>query len=157
MNKELIYVIGQMATEKGIDKEILFEALESALLSASKRTMGVGENVRLTVDRRTGAIRVFAEKQVVESVTDPKLEISLAEGQPVQAVHEGTVVYAEQFTGYGDLVIVDHGEGIFSLMAHLDQLERAVDAALSTAPTRDVGGTATTTQFTDTVLNVGFR
>jgi len=36
-----------------------------------------------------------------------------------------------------------------------DQLERAVDAALSAAPTRDVGGTATTTEFTDTVLSVG--
>jgi isocitrate/isopropylmalate dehydrogenase len=38
-----------------------------------------------------------------------------------------------------------------------DQLERAVDTALSTAPTRDVGGTATTVEFTDTVLSVGFR
>ena len=36
-----------------------------------------------------------------------------------------------------------------------DQLERAVDAALGTAPTRDVGGTATTAEFTDTVLSVG--
>jgi 3-isopropylmalate dehydrogenase len=38
-----------------------------------------------------------------------------------------------------------------------DQLERAVDTALSTAPTPDVGGTATTAEFTDTVLGVGFR
>jgi len=38
-----------------------------------------------------------------------------------------------------------------------DQLERAVDTALGTAPTRDVGGTATTVEFTDAVLRVGFR
>ncbi|MGZ4355447.1 MAG: isocitrate/isopropylmalate family dehydrogenase, partial [Gaiellaceae bacterium] len=38
-----------------------------------------------------------------------------------------------------------------------DQFERAVDTALSTTPTRDVGGTATTAEFTDAVLNVGFR
>jgi 3-isopropylmalate dehydrogenase len=38
-----------------------------------------------------------------------------------------------------------------------DQLERAIDAALSTAPTRDVGGTATTEEFTDAVLSVGLR
>ncbi|MBI4012804.1 MAG: transcription termination/antitermination protein NusA, partial [Candidatus Rokubacteria bacterium] len=81
MNRELLYVIEQIGREKGIGTEVLFEALESALLSASKRTMGVGENVRLTVDRRTGAIRVFAEKQVVESVTDPKTEATLAEAQ----------------------------------------------------------------------------
>ena len=54
MNRELLYVIEQIGREKGIGTEVLFEALESALLSASKRTMGVGENVRLTVDRLAG-------------------------------------------------------------------------------------------------------
>ena len=81
MNRELLHVIEQIGREKGIGTEVLFEALESALLSASKRTMGVGENVRLTVDRKTGAIRVFAEKNVVEAVTDPKLEASVAEAR----------------------------------------------------------------------------
>ena len=42
MNKDLIYVIEQIGREKGIGKEVLFEALESALLSASKKTMGAG-------------------------------------------------------------------------------------------------------------------
>src|SRR5438093_5853055 len=77
MNRELLYVIEQVGREKGIGSEVLFEALESALLSASKRTLGTGDNVRLTLDRKTGAIRVFAEKKVVETVSDPKLEIGL--------------------------------------------------------------------------------
>jgi N utilization substance protein A len=81
MNKELLLVIEQIGREKGITTEVLFEALESALLSASKRTMGVGENVRLTMDRRTGATRVFAQKKVVATVTDPKLEITLEEAR----------------------------------------------------------------------------
>src|SRR5213593_3708333 len=81
MNKELLYVIEQVGREKGIGTEVLFEALESALLSASRRTMGVGENVRLTLDRRTGAIRVFAEKKIVETVTDPNLDITLEEAR----------------------------------------------------------------------------
>src|SRR6266446_9253504 len=85
MNKELIYVIGQMATEKGIDKEILFEALESALLSASKKTMGVADNARMELDRHTGALRVFARKKVVESVGDAKLEIALSEARKLNA------------------------------------------------------------------------
>lgn len=51
------------------------------------------------------------------------VEISLAEGRPVHAVHEGTVAYADQFTGYGSLVIVDHGEGAYSLYGHLESLE----------------------------------
>ena len=84
MNRELLYVIEQIGREKGIGTEVLFEALESALLSASKRTMGVGENVRLTVDRKTGAIRVFAEKTVTEAVADPKLEATLAEARRVK-------------------------------------------------------------------------
>jgi septal ring factor EnvC (AmiA/AmiB activator) len=57
------------------------------------------------------------------SVARSGIEISLAEGQPVHAVHEGTVVYAEQFTGYGDLVIVDHGEGAYSLYGYLSTIE----------------------------------
>jgi len=81
MNKDLIYVIEQIGREKGIGKEVLFEAVESALLSASKRTMGLADNVRMELDRRTGTLRVFARKKVVEAVTDSKLEIGLGEAR----------------------------------------------------------------------------
>jgi septal ring factor EnvC (AmiA/AmiB activator) len=50
------------------------------------------------------------------------VEISLAEGRPVHAVHEGAVAYADPFTGYGSLVIVDHGDGAYSLYGHLESL-----------------------------------
>ena len=81
INKDLIYVIEQIGREKGIDKEVLFEALESALLSASKKTMGAADNVRMHLDRHTGALRVFARKKVVDEVTDPKLELSVDEAR----------------------------------------------------------------------------
>jgi len=81
INKELIYVIQQIGNEKGIGVEVLFEALESALLSASKKTMGVADNVRMHLDRHTGSLQVFARKKVVEMVSDPKLEIRLAEAR----------------------------------------------------------------------------
>jgi len=81
MNKDLIYVIEQIGREKGIGKEVLFEALESALLSASKKTMGAADNVRMQIDRQNGSLRVFARKKVVTAVTDPKLEITLAEAR----------------------------------------------------------------------------
>ena len=51
------------------------------------------------------------------------IEISLAEGLPVQAIHEGTVAYADQFTGYGDLVIVEHGDGAYSLYGYLSGID----------------------------------
>jgi N utilization substance protein A len=81
MNKDLIHVIEQIGREKGIDKEVLFEAVESALLSASKKTMGLADNVRMELDRRTGALRVYARKKVVEAVSDRKLEIGLDEAR----------------------------------------------------------------------------
>jgi N utilization substance protein A len=81
MNRELIVVIEQIGREKGIDKETLFEALESALLSASRKTLGAADNMRMHLDRTTGALRVYVRKTVVDEVADAKLEISLAEAK----------------------------------------------------------------------------
>ena len=85
MNKDLIFVIEQIGREKGIGKEVLFEALESALLSASKKTMGAADNVRMQIDRQTGTLRVFARKKVVAAVTDPKLELTLDQARRLNA------------------------------------------------------------------------
>src|SRR5437899_1200048 len=81
MNRELLIVIEQIGREKGIDKETLFEALESALLSASRKTLFAADNVRMEIDSHTGALNVFGRKKVVEEVTDNKLEISLADAK----------------------------------------------------------------------------
>ncbi len=81
MNRELITVIEQIGREKGIDKEILFEALESALLSASKKTHGTADNVRMHIDRSTGTLRAYCRKRVVEQVTDDGLEIALEDAK----------------------------------------------------------------------------
>src|SRR5262245_18307810 len=85
INKDLIYVIEQIGREKGISKEVLFEAVESALLSASKKTMGLADNVRMGLDRHTGAVQVFARKKVVEEVSDRKLELSLEEARTLNS------------------------------------------------------------------------
>jgi septal ring factor EnvC (AmiA/AmiB activator) len=50
------------------------------------------------------------------------IELSLAENRPVHAVHEGTVAFADQFSGYANLVIVDHGDRNYSLYGHLNSL-----------------------------------
>jgi murein hydrolase activator len=57
------------------------------------------------------------------SIVRNGIEISLPEGHPVHPVHEGTVAYADQFSGYGNLVIVDHGDRTYSLYGHLSSLE----------------------------------
>lgn len=54
------------------------------------------------------------------------IDVRAKAGAPVHAVWPGKVVHSGWFKGYGNLLIVDHGHGMFSLMAHLDTLERAV-------------------------------
>ncbi len=54
------------------------------------------------------------------------IDVRAPDGAPVRAVHGGTVVHAGWFRGYGNLMIIDHGGGMFSLMAHLATLDRAV-------------------------------
>jgi N utilization substance protein A len=88
MNRELIMVIEQLGREKGIDKEILFEALESALLSASRKSLGPADNVRIHIDRKTGEMRAYARRKVVAEVVDPKLEIGLDEAKALNPAAE---------------------------------------------------------------------
>jgi len=59
------------------------------------------------------------------SIARSGIEISLAEGEPVRVVHEGTIANADQFTGYGTLVIVDHGDSNYSLYGHLSSIDVA--------------------------------
>ena len=81
MNRELIIVVEQLAREKGIDPEILFEAVESALLSGSKKTHVSADNSRIEIDRKTGELRAYTRKKVVAEVMDAAVEISLDEAQ----------------------------------------------------------------------------
>src|SRR5262245_65892601 len=81
MNRELISVIEQIGREKGIDKEILFEAVESALQSACRKSHTGADNVRIEIDRKTGEFSTFLRKRVVEEGTDTETEISLAEAK----------------------------------------------------------------------------
>lgn len=76
MNGEFIEAIGQIAKEKGIEKEILLEALESALVSAYKKNFGSAQNVKITINRETGDVHVYAQKTVSDEVYDGLLEIS---------------------------------------------------------------------------------
>src|SRR5207253_2260341 len=51
------------------------------LLSASRKSLGPGDNVRIHIDRKTGEFRVYHRKKVVEEVADPEIEMTLAEAQ----------------------------------------------------------------------------
>jgi len=83
MNLELVGALNELEKERGISKEILMEAIEAAIVSAYKRHYGSAENVRVVLDDRTGRLRVYALKDVVEEVQDEATEISLAEAQSI--------------------------------------------------------------------------
>ncbi len=74
---KLIDVLHFIAKERNIPFEMLLEALEAALLTAYKRHFGSESNAIVIVDRTTGAYTVYHRRTVVETVEDPKLEISM--------------------------------------------------------------------------------
>lgn len=96
MSKALIAGINQVATDKGLDREVIFTAIEAALVSAYKRNYGSVANVSSEVDRITGDMRIFAEREVVEELFNPRTEILEAEARKVQPTAKlGDVVRVE--------------------------------------------------------------
>ena len=81
MNRQLMTVIDQIRREKGIDKERVLGAVEAALQTAAKKRFGQGENIQVEIDQQTGEISVVSKKVIVDVVTNPKAEISLAEAR----------------------------------------------------------------------------
>ena len=81
MSKALIAGINQVATEKGLDREIIFEAIEASLVSAYKRNYGSMANVGAEVDRVTGEMRVLTEREVVDEVINLRTEITEADAR----------------------------------------------------------------------------
>ena len=65
MSVELITALAQLEREKGISKEVVLEALEAALIKAYSRNFGSAQNVKVHVNRQTGAMKVYALKTVV--------------------------------------------------------------------------------------------
>ncbi len=70
--------------ERGIDRETVVQALEAALLQASRKSVGPAKNLRIEIDRKTCAIRAIATVSVVEQATPSHDEISLAKAQKIK-------------------------------------------------------------------------
>ena len=77
MQPDLNRVIEQVSKEKGMDRSVIIEALESAMLSAARRTFGQ-KRIEAKFNPDIGEIELFEIKTVVEAVTDPETEVDLA-------------------------------------------------------------------------------
>ena len=79
--KEFIKAVDLLEKEKGIDRTIIFEAMEAALIAAYKKNFDSMPNVKVVIDKKTGEIKVFSFLTVVEEVEDEYLEISLLDAR----------------------------------------------------------------------------
>ncbi len=76
MNKELMEALEILEREKEISKDTLFEAIENSLITAYKNHFGKADNVKVEIDRETCDYYCYAEKEVVDEVEDPVMQIS---------------------------------------------------------------------------------
>ncbi|MBM7868378.1 transcription termination/antitermination protein NusA [Heliobacterium gestii] len=98
MNVEFLTALKDLEREKGISKEILIEAIEAALISAYKKNFGSLQNVRVHIDRATGEFKVYSRKAIVEEITDPRVEVALAEAQRIDPNYQVNDVIESEVT-----------------------------------------------------------
>jgi len=96
MSAELILALEQLEKEKGINKEIIIEAIEAALISAYKKNFGSAMNVKVSIDRTTGDVKVFGLRRVAEVPDMNQMDISLEEAAKINpALNVGDIAEME--------------------------------------------------------------
>jgi N utilization substance protein A len=88
MNRDLVEALAVVEKEKGISKDILIDAIESALTSAYKKDQKGAQKVRVQLDPETGDFRVFTYKTVVEEKNDDAAEITLSEAKAIDPQYQ---------------------------------------------------------------------
>ncbi|HEX9013858.1 MAG TPA: transcription termination factor NusA [Anaerolineaceae bacterium] len=85
MKNEFTLAFNEVLEEKQLPKEIILKALESAMVSAYRRSVNAsaGQHVEARIDPETGRVSIFAEKEVVDQVEDPRTEVALNEAKRV--------------------------------------------------------------------------
>lgn len=83
MSSDLLDALTALEKQKGISRDILIEAIEAALVTAYKRNFNQAQNVRVDINLAVGTMLVYSRKDVVEEVTDDRLQISLEDAQAI--------------------------------------------------------------------------
>lgn len=98
MNTEFMQALDELVKDRGIDRDVLLETIEQALISAYKKNFGSAQNVRIDLNKNTGDIKVYSQRLVVDEsdLYDNFLEIELAEAREISPNYElGDVVEHE--------------------------------------------------------------
>ena len=89
-------VLTQLEKERGIDRAVLIEAIESSLLAATRKKLGMDHNLNVSLDEKSGEALVFASKEVVENVENPATQVAIDEARKYQEdVELGDVIMIE--------------------------------------------------------------
>lgn len=83
MNKEFFDALDLLEKEKGIPKAYMIEKIEAALLGAFKKEQGGNGNIKVVLDPEKKDMKVYAQKEIVETVEDPMLQISLEDAKKI--------------------------------------------------------------------------
>jgi N utilization substance protein A len=86
MSKEILLVVDAVSNEKGVSKDVIFEALEAALASAARKFNEEEWDIRVTIDRKTGDYETFRRWQVLDDeaeLEEPAAQISLSEARKI--------------------------------------------------------------------------
>ena len=95
-NKELILALEELEKEKGIKIEYLLESIETALVTAYKRNFDSLENVKVQMDKQTGATHVYSVKEIVQEPENQDTQISVEEAQKINPdLKEGDTLETE--------------------------------------------------------------
>ena len=108
MSQELLAILEQIEREKGIKKEVLLEAVESALLSAARKVIDVkpDEELKVEIDQNTGKIRAFRDKEEIKSIDFGRIAAATARQVIIQKIREAEkdVVFSEFQGKVGEIV-----------------------------------------------------
>lgn len=88
MNVEFIQALDDIEKDKGISKEVLLDAIETALVSAYKKDFGSKDNVRVDISADAGEVKVYSRKEIVEEVENENTEISLEEAEKIDSKYK---------------------------------------------------------------------
>jgi len=108
MSNELMAILDHIERERGINKEVLIQAVESAMVSAVKKAVGAKttENIRVTIDKSDGKIHAFMDDQEIKSVDFGRIAAQTAKQVIIQKIREAEkdVIFNEFSAKVGDIV-----------------------------------------------------
>jgi len=81
MQYDIMEALNQISRDKNLDMDYVLETVESALVAAAKKKYETNETIRAEIDRMSGEIKLYLTKKVVDTVTDPNIEIAVAQAE----------------------------------------------------------------------------